>query len=98
MDSYQWRNRNAKAYWEEGGRQEGRIRRRRLSPAISSPEAQISEDTHQEKEGQQMTAIYKRIKAEHRVGQGSKGGTALPSKLASQGGPTVSKTTQQKQK
>jgi len=97
MDSYQWRNRNAKAYWEEGGREEGRIRRRRLQASSSSPEAQISEDSHQKKGEGQMTQLGKRIRAEKRLGQGSKLGTAVPSKLASQGGPTVKKSTAKKQ-
>lgn len=97
MDSYQWRNRNAKAYWEEGGREEGRIRRRRVSEACSSPEAQISEDSHQEKGEGQMTQLYKRITAEKRLGQGSKLGTAQVSKLRQSGGPTVGKSTAKKQ-
>lgn len=97
MDSYQWRNRNAKAYWEEGGREEGRIRRRRLSQASSSPEAQIPEDTHQEKGEGQMTQLGKRIRAEQRLGQGSKLGTAVPTKLRQSGGPTVKKSTAKKQ-
>ena len=97
MDSYQWRNRNAKAYWEEGGREEGRIRRRRVSEASSSPETQIPKDTHQEKGEGQMTQIYKRITAEKRLGQGSKLGTAVPSKLEKVGGPTVKKSTAKKQ-
>ncbi len=45
-----------------------------------------------------MTQLGKRIRAEQRLGQGSKPGTAMRTKLESKGGPTVSKTTQKKQK
>jgi len=44
-----------------------------------------------------MTQLGKRIRAEQRLGQGSKGGTAVPTKLRQSGGPTVKKSTAKKQ-
>ncbi len=95
MDSQisEWRNHYAKAYWEEGGREEGRIRGRRLAQAPASQET-----ADEERGPEEMTQLGKRIRAEQRLGQGSRRGTATPTVLKNAGGPKVSKTTQKKQK